>query len=54
MQQKKIGDYQNGFKMNRGTIDDVRILRQIIEKACECGIQTGILFIDFRQAFEST
>ena len=31
--EKIIGDYQNEFKMNRGTIDDIHILRQIIDKA---------------------
>ena len=35
-------------------MDDICILRRIIEKACECNIQTGILFIDFSQAFDST
>jgi hypothetical protein len=35
MQKKKIGDYQNGFRTNRGTIDNIHILRQVIEKAYE-------------------
>ena len=31
--QKIAGDYQNGFRINRGTIKNIHILRQITEKA---------------------
>jgi hypothetical protein len=31
--QKITGDYQHGFRINRGTIENIHILRQIIEKA---------------------
>jgi len=37
--------------MNRGTIDNIHTLRQIIEKAYK--IQMDILFIDFKQAFDT-
>jgi len=46
------GDSQNGFRMNRGTINNIYTLRQIIEKAYK--IQMDILFIDFKQAFDTT
>jgi len=39
--------------MNRGTIDNIHTLRQIIEKAYECMIQMDILFKDFKQAFDT-
>jgi len=37
--------------MNRGTIDNIHTLRQIIEKAYK--IQMDILFVDFKQAFDT-
>jgi hypothetical protein len=40
---------QNG----RGTISNVQIFRQIIEKVCECNVQIQILCIDFKQPFLS-
>jgi hypothetical protein len=30
-----IGDYHNGFRPNRGTVDNIHILRQITEKTYE-------------------
>jgi len=50
---EKNGDYQNGFRTNRGTTDNICILRQIKEKAYEYNIQTDTLFIGFKQAFYS-
>jgi hypothetical protein len=40
-----IGDYQNGFRTNRGTISNIHILRQIIEKTYD--LYSDILFVDF-------
>jgi hypothetical protein len=51
--EKIIGVCQNGFRINRGTVDNILILRQIIEKAFEYNTQIGIWLIDFRQAFDS-
>lgn len=39
--QKVIADYQNRFRMNRGTVDNIHILRQITKKAYEYNIQIG-------------
>jgi len=39
--------------MNRGTIGNVQIFRQKIESACKCNVQKQILFIDFKQPFDS-
>jgi hypothetical protein len=50
---KIIDDYQNGFRPNRGAMDDIHIIRQIIEKAYEHNTQTDILSIDFKHAFNS-
>lgn len=43
--EKVIADYQNRFRMQRGTIDNIHTLRQIIEKTYEYNIQIGTVFI---------
>ena len=49
--EKRIGDYQNTFVPNRGAMNDIHIMRRIIEKVYNT--QTDILSIDFKHAFDS-
>jgi hypothetical protein len=44
---------QNGFRRNRSTTDDIFIMRQILEKCYEYNIEMHVLFIDFKQDFDS-
>ena len=48
-----IGNYQCGFWKNRSTINQIFILRQILEKTKEFGIETHYLFIDFKSAYDT-
>ena len=48
-----IGDYQSGFRASRSTIDQIFILRQILEKYWEYDKESWHAFIDFKQAYDS-
>jgi len=42
-----------GFRPNRSTIDNIFIVRQIMEKCHEFNIELHNVFIDYAQAFDS-
>jgi hypothetical protein len=48
----EIGNYQMGFRLNRSTLDNIFIVRQIYEKCYEYSIDLHI-FIDFSYAFDT-
>ena len=48
-----IGNYQCGFRTNRSTTNQIFMLRQILEKTKELGIETHHLFIDFKSAHDT-
>jgi hypothetical protein len=48
-----LSQEQNGFRRNRSTTDNIFIMRQILEKCYEHNIEMHVLFIDFKQAFDS-
>jgi len=48
-----LSQEQNGFKRNRSTTDNIFKMRQILEKCYEYNIEMHVLFIDFKQAFDS-
>ena len=49
----ELGDYQSGFRPNRSAIDNILMIRQIIEKCCEYNIDIHNIFIDYMHAFDS-
>lgn len=51
--EKEIGQYQCGFRRGMSTTDQLFILRQIMERTREFGINTHHLFVDFKAAYDS-
>ena len=47
-----LGEYQAGFQSSRSTIDQIHVVRQILEECYEFGIELHNIFIDFKQAFD--
>lgn len=51
--QNTIGEYQCGFTRGKSTVDAIHIIKQTIEKIHEHKMEIEMLFIDFKQAFDS-
>lgn len=51
--EKILGDYQNGFRPGKSTIDAIHTMDQIHQKAWEHNREHHVIFIDFKSAFDS-
>ena len=49
----ELGDYQSGFRPNRSTVDNIFMIRQIIENAMNKMFYIYNIFIDYMHAFDS-
>jgi len=47
-----LGDYQAGFRKNRSTIDQIFILRLILQKMRDFNKEVHMIFIDFKKAYD--
>lgn len=48
-----IGEYQGGFRKGRSTIDQIFTVKEIINDSFDRNLELHILFIDFKQAYDS-
>ena len=51
--ENELRDYQSGFRPNRSTIDNIFMIRQIIEKCYEYNVDIHHIFTDYIHAFNS-
>lgn len=51
--EENVGEYQSGFRTGRSTIDQIFVLRQILEKTVEYNVDTFHIFVDFKAAYDS-
>lgn len=48
-----VGNYQNVFRKNKSTIDHIFVIRQIMEKSYEFAKDLHMVFVDYKQAYDS-
>ena len=51
--EKEMGEYQCGFRKGRSVIDQIFTLREIQAESYEYEKETYVMFIDFRQAYDT-
>jgi len=48
-----LTEYQTGFRRGKSTMDHIFTMRQVMEKFYEYNKDLHILFVDFKQAYDS-
>jgi hypothetical protein len=51
--ERKIGQYQCGFRKNKSVMDHVFKLKQIMDNSIEQNLLLYMLFVDFKKAYET-
>lgn len=51
--EETIGEYQSGFRKGRSTIDHIFVVRQLMEKHYEYAKDLHMVFVDYKQAYDS-
>ncbi|XP_061719991.1 uncharacterized protein LOC133527116 [Cydia pomonella] len=51
--EKILSNYQCGFRQNRSTVDQIILLKQIMEKRWEYAQPVHVVFVDFAKAYDS-
>ena len=49
----QLSETQRGFRKGRGTVDQIWVTRQVMEKAVEYRIPVHLCFIDLTKAYDS-
>lgn len=50
---EKIRKYQAGFTKGKSTIDQIDIVKQVVEKSHEFDKDIHLLFVDFKAGYDS-
>jgi len=48
-----VGEYQGGFRRGKSTVDQIHIVKQVMEKCYEYNQELFMLFVDYKQAYGS-
>jgi len=48
-----VGEYQGGFRRGKSTVDQIHIIKQAMEKCYEYNQELFMLFVDYKQAYDS-
>ena len=51
--EETIGEYQAGFRSNKSTTDQIYVLKHLIANSYEHNLELDMLFIDFKQAYDT-
>jgi len=48
-----VGEYQRSFRRGKSTVDQIHIVKPVMEKCYEYNQEQFMLFVDYKQAYDS-